>query len=96
MTPWWSRAWSWFTVGKRWLIFPAVLAGVAALVALLRGRRAGPPLPGSVPGGAPVGDEADEIRKSIKEIHAGEAQEIAEKAEADRERIRKALGRMVR
>jgi hypothetical protein len=96
LTSWWSKAWSWFTVGKRWLILPAILAGVVALVGCLRGRRAvAPPSPGSVPGGGPVGEEAEEIRQTIRETAEGETAEIKAAAESDRERIRRALGKSV-
>jgi hypothetical protein len=90
---WWRRAWDWFSQGKRWLILPAVFAGVAALVALCRGRRAGPPLPGSAPGGAPVGDDAEDAREAIRETQADQEAAIKKAAEDQRERIRKAMER---
>jgi hypothetical protein len=92
---WWRRAWDWLSQGKRWMILPAVLAGVAALVGLLRGRRDGSPSPGSASGAgpAPTGEAADDAREVIREAAADEEAAIKAEAEAQRERIRKAMER---
>lgn len=92
---WWRRAWDWLSQGKRWLILPVVLAGVAALVGLLRGRRDGPS-PGSASGAgpAPVGEAADDAREVIRE-EAGDARAAADdRAEKRLSAIEEARARM--
>ena len=85
-----KKAWEWFIAHWKWVVFPFGL--VLAVLPWL--RRAWVPSPGSGAGqgGGPTGDEAEEIRRTIREGEAGDAEAIAKKAESDRERIRRALG----
>jgi len=76
---WLRKAWAWICVGRRWLILPAVVAGVAAMIGLLRGRRTGSSLPGSVPVAGLSPSQAQGLRDDAAATHAVEV------AEADRE-----------
>lgn len=84
---WLRKAWAWLCVGKRWLILPAVVAGVATLIGLLRGRRAGPSLPGSVPVAGLSSDQAQGLRDDAAATHAVEVAEADAALAAERAKI---------
>lgn len=88
---WWRRAWSWLRDHWRWVVLPVGL--ILAVLPWLRRERTPSPSSGAGQGGGPTGDEAEEIRRTIREAEHGESEDVRARAEADRERIRRALGR---
>jgi hypothetical protein len=87
-----GTAWAWVRSHWRYLL---ILPAILAVWPWLRRARSPSPAPGPGPGG-PTGPEAERVREEIRDTAARDEAEIRARAEADRERLRKVLGRIVR
>ncbi|OGO08154.1 MAG: hypothetical protein A2Y61_00280 [Chloroflexi bacterium RBG_13_60_13] len=87
----WSRAWKWIVAHKRWLIIPAIVAAVAALVRL-RPRGWWGPSPPSPSPGALTPAEGERAREAADTAATDATTEARASAAADLERARDRWG----